>query len=403
MSNNDIIPEFLKSFGVEIEFLYPTQNKMAGCSAIKQVGAYITYDASAETQTQICRETGLTLIESPYILSKSNGEKLGGEIVTGIWNFRLGTPAILTRLGMITSALINNGEPSKSTRGGIHFHIAFTNELDSLKRAVLLGGYLEKTFFTLGGMGYEHRGMSSDSIYYRPITRSGPIVVPVPGGWAQNFTIEQLVGANSLNEFFIRYGDALTWAGTKYPIPRYHWLNLVNLVVPRKTIEFRVFNITHDANKILSVLLFCKAFAEFCVNTPWKNFLSLGFDQENSVFDNIPIVKTLERTEKFLNLTDIPIRNKDTLIDMICSTPQPILEERFVRSHLHDRHSVPVHWEYGNYEPEKISTSKICHPKYEDFYTRGGRNTSSLGGPTRGVRVFDNFSELRRASVSSRR
>jgi len=393
------IPELLQSFGLELEFLYPTQSKLGNSQLLRDLDVKVTYDVSTETQSQKCRNTGLHILKSPYEVASRSESKIGGELVTRIWNSRMGEKELLERLIQITNLLSVCGEQPRNTRSSIHVHISFVNNLDVLKKVLILGAHLEKMFFTIGGMGYEHRGMTSDSIYFRPITRSGPIVVPVPGGWAQCFTKQALLEAETLEDFYLRYGDSAVLAPrVRWPIVRYHWINLVNLLQNRDgrtrgTLELRVFNFSLDPMKILSVFLAVQKFAEYCVVAPWKEFVANGLMKEYSVFSETPISETLEVAARWFNLAGLGEKHANLLLEMISTTPQPILKERFVRSHLHDRHSVPLHWESKKFVPERVLAKKVNQPIYHDLYTVAGSDR---------IRHFDNLRQLRNSTVTSR-
>lgn len=359
-------PENLYSFGIELEFNNPIQEVVTQKINRSKIPAKVTFDVSAQSPTVVERYTGLPVFGDTKLF-ETNSTTSGGELVTYIWNLRNGNEN-LKNLVKILSIFESMGEPPTSKTAGIHFHASFPTNLDGLKNFVTVSAHLEKFFFSAGSMGYAHRALTSDAVYYRPITRSGPIAVPVEGGWAQCFSVESLQKATSLEEFFQRYGDSNGGAGQKkYPVVRYHYVNLYNMLRPQQTVEIRVFNTTLDPLKVWAMLHYYMSMVRFCAEKSPAEVVRAGLADPISVFEASPekLIQTLRRTINAFRITDtLVISTLERLVDNSLETTLP---ERYVRSHLHDRHSVALHWEGFTSIPEPfLRESDIKHPIYCD-------------------------------------
>ena len=367
-----IVPELLHSFGVEIEFNSPTQQDMSGTIKKLKLPASVTYDVSAQTPAVIELLTNM-LVTGDTKLFETNSSVRGGELVTEILNIRSKKEHFKDFI-KILSFLESSGEPATSTTAGIHFHVDFPRSLTACQNFVTVSAHLEKLFFTIGGFGYPHRALSGDAIYYRPITKSGPIVVPVEGGWAQCFSVESLQKASSMDEFFQRYGDANGGPGReRHPVVRYHFINLLNMVKKQQTAEIRVFNTTLDPLKLWSMLNFYLQMCRYVATKTPAEIVKDGLSEPISVFETSPepVLNTLIRAMNAFGITESSTIR--LLANLATVSKEVTLEERLVRSHLHDRQAVVVHWEQFEKIPEPlIEEQKIHHPLYVDSYVAEG-------------------------------
>ncbi len=400
--------ELLTDVGIEIEFVEATQGNLANDIRLRELDASVVHDASAETPGYVLRN-GIKLNNNTKISVKSGRNvKCGGEIVTSVW-YNSEDGVVYEKLKAITEFLRDYGEPQKTERCGIHFHINYAQNLNTLHNLMLLGGHMEKVFFTLGGMGYENRGVKNDAIYFRPITGKGPLVVPYGNGsWAQVFTIPDLLEAGDSDVFFLRLGDMFNIGqGTRYFPARYHWLNLCNLVLAKSTLEFRLFNTSLDALNIWSALQFSTAFARVCLYSKTDDLRKAGLCEENSVFTAQGKDKILATAENFCEFAQIGTKVRDLVMSILDITPEPTFEEYYTKSHLHTLHEVPVHWRGSPYKPKKIPDSQVKNPTYVDYHTlssnsRGEMSVRARRTP-RPARESDSASEnMWRVSTSAR-
>lgn len=366
--------ELLTDVGIEIEFSTTAQAILARDPKLAELDMSVVHDASSETAKTTLRG-GVIVNNKTKTRVRANKVKCGGEIVTSIW-YNSPDGVVYPRLKAITEVLQGYGEPHKTKRCGIHFHINYSHNIDILHNLINLGSHLEKVFFTLGGMGYPNRGADNDAIYFRPITRKGPLVVPVGrGSWAQAFTTTDLLKAKTSDSFFERLGDMWNVGQNMRYFPgRYHWLNLCNLVMSKGTLEFRVFNTTLDALNIWAALQFSTAFARVCLHTKPSTLLDAGFGEENSVFVSQGKEKIYKTAENFCEFAHVDTKVRDLIMSILESTPEPTFEEYYTKSHLHTRNEVVTHWKGSKYKPKRIPEDEIKSPTYEDYY-----NTSNEG------------------------
>jgi hypothetical protein len=391
MSRKLIVPEDLQSFGIELEFNTPTQSDLS--SLAHEVDSSITYDVSA--QEEIAFEE---YFELPIYGDTDKFYKrpitTGGEFITDIWNTRKDKQNF-SNLVKIIRTFESLGEAETSPSAGIHFHLAYPRALEALQNIVLVMAHLEKFFFSVGGLGNTHRCLGGDAIYYRPITRTGPIVVPVPGGWAQCFSVGSLMRASSLEEFFQRYGDTLASpGGARYPVVRYHYLNLLNMAKNQRTVEIRVFNTSLDPLKIWSMLKLFQEIGKYCASTPRKEVVKTRLAIPQSVFSDTQ--EDLENTLDYL-LSILDFRDSlviSTLEKIVSASEPTTLKDRYVRSHLHDRHNVVLHWKNFSTLPEPyVVEGEIHHPYYMDSFV--------LSGEVDPQHKFGSLSQMFRESVST--
>ena len=363
------------SVGIEFEFSSSIQDKMRDDRRFTELGFKVVHDASSETPGRALNDLLLDS-ESSISIPGEHEVKLGGELVTNIW-FNGEPTDVYEKLKTFSRILHGYGEPQRAERAGIHYHVSFPNNLNAMKSSLMLGTHLENVFFTLGGMGYMNRGTLNDATYFRPITRDGPLVVPLANGkFAQCFSIEDLLEARSSKEFFHMYGDikyVSSSRGRYIPI-RYHWLNLSNLALRKETLEFRVFNITLNPLYIWACLQFCTAFSDFCIDHSPDELREMGFGEENSVYANQGKDTILKTAENFMNNVDIDNKVKYVILEIIDRSPEATIESGLVYCHLVSKNLICYHWESSTYEPKRLITSEIRHPKYVDYHNYAGGN-----------------------------
>lgn len=360
------MPELIDSCGMELE----VEDIVPRLPDSLQRYYQGTHDASCETSGARLG-CGLLIKGRPKnIPFPYQNTVVGGEIVSGILD--TSDPSYIGILKMLTDFLISSGESEESYRAGVHFHICFSSpNLRMLKATIRLWVHLEDIFYHLGGMGYKFRGVENDSIYCRPLTGTGPIVVPTPHGWAQVFNTKDLLDSKTLTEFWERLGDTQNTRrrGERYFPCRYHGFNLCpNL--DRGTIEFRVFNKTLNPYFLYSCMELCKAFARFCLGNSYENFKTHGLLEVNSIFDNrnlSAMEATLERFARIVELDREVLRNLNIILER---TPHIELPQNLYTSHLRN---VRMHWEEGtSYVPQTVRKGDIKSPHFVDRHILDG-------------------------------
>lgn len=373
------------NIGIELEVEKISQGTLASYHPItlnlESFRWSVTHDASCETPARQIGGIPAEISEELLQVGNFSSMTLGGELVSSIMDVGREKNYDI-ELRNLCRFLRSWGESEKSYRAGIHIHVNCPINLEFLKNFLLLGAHLEQVFFLLGGMGYDFRGERNDSTYCRPITKFGPPCVPVNRGYAQCFTIKDLLAAENLDDFQIRYGNHNRFTGTKYVPMRYTWLNLKSLF-ERGSLEFRIFNKTLNYHYIWAV-------AEFCRNFVWAAML-LTFKPEaltlveNSAFDlkgEGDREKIIRDFTEFCNITKIDIKAVNYLLEILSSSKIPVLENKFIYSHLMHltRGSViNTHWTNDNYHPATISEDKIKIPNFVDIHVlnNSSRRSSS--------------------------
>jgi hypothetical protein len=263
------------------------------------------------------------------------------------------------------------GDMEKSFRASIHVHVCMPYNLQILKNIIRLGRFLEDVFFYIGGQGYEFRGAKvNDSLYCRPITMWGPPCVLVDSGkYAQVFDTYALLASRTVAEFWRRNGDIDFYnpPGSMNPA-RYVWLNVCSLL-EHGTLEFRVFNKTHNPYYLYSEVLLCLAFCKYAMKASFSEIKDDGINIENSIFANREkgdIIKTLEHFGR-LSSTNISEDVLDTLKMIIERTPKITLREGYVSTH---RPSNGALWSHGNYSPTIVEG--VRNGNVQDIHTLRG-------------------------------
>jgi len=338
-----------------------------------------THDASIESDTYVLNSFGGITVKKENIdenllrLLSYQNIVVGTELVSPILDVE--NNETLEMIKKLVSTVFENGESAQGKRCGIHFHISLPNpSLTILKTILRLGRYFEALFFTLGGMGYEFRGVENDSTYCRPITQTGPVCVPFKGDFVQIFNIDDLLKTKTREEFWYLYGDCQNHSSRYNPI-RYHWLNLYPMNPYsnyRGTLEFRIFNKTLNPLYIYSSLKLCKNFVQLVLNSSYSTLKGQNFLDENSVYNPTitknDLQKHLLRLHELTEFDDITLEILMTILDR---SPQTILNPGYIHSHIRGLNNDYWRSERINYNPRSIET-KIKRPRYVDIHVLRG-------------------------------
>jgi hypothetical protein len=365
--------------GIEYEFETVTPEKIMETFNIKSWRT--THDASIESE-------GLYLNSTRILIPKSDNKILrllsyqtatiGTEMVSRILNSD--EKELYEQIKLITNIATSLGEPEETQRSGVHFHYSFSNpSLRMLKSIVRLAKYLESVFFYIGGMGYKFRGTENDSIYCRPITKSGPCCVKLNGsGWSQVFNIYRLLETKTVEEFWNIYGDLGNHTRRYNPV-RYHWINLFPMFQGpeyRGTLEFRVFNKSQNPLFMFSAAMLCKKFVEYAIKSSFESLKEENLLKENSIFSYQSKGEIKESLIKFAELSDLDENSLKTLLLIIDKTPQISLDGGYVKSHIYStqmRRELQNYWG-GNYSPKCISEDEIKNPTFVDIHVLRGES-----------------------------
>jgi len=335
----------------------------------------ITNDASVESDAYVIN--GIPIIN--YTEAKSlilNKITSGGEILSSLIDT---SSNYLVPLKSLCNTLIQRGEPYQSERAGLHVHLSFVQpNLKMLKAIIRLGCHLEDAFFLIGGMGYDFRGKTNDCSYCRPITTPGPQVIQdYLGDLYPCLVVDDLLEAETVDDFWVRLGDFPSLHMSKYVPIRYHWLNLYNLLLRKHTLEFRIFNKSLKPRYIEAAIEFCKAFGD-AVLYYYYNQDELEELEFNSVYDHrnkMAIVNTIisfASSRLKPHVLDNLLRIADTTpIESIRFPKQPYWFH--LRFHRHGDKS-PIHWNKHNYRPSiSYSKAEVQVPRFVDIHNL--RNT----------------------------
>lgn len=334
----------------------------------------LEHDASIQSDTFVT-PNGLKLSSVPDALKRNmafNNGLLGAEIVLSPpYNTEQGDNCgLLEKIEEITNVLMSLGEGEDNLRSGIHFHISMPNSLSLAKYILRLGAHLEDSFFLLGGQGRLFRGaVKNESQYCRPITKWGPqCVITSSDKITQVFDLDCLLEAKNSTDFWWRYGNLTMGDVPRYHPARYTWLNLYSLWA-HGSLEFRCFNTTLDPYKIYSELMFCKAFCQFAI--------SQVYGSENKVFDGNSIYNQrskndiLDTFQEFCWMANVPPNQTKLLGDIITKSPQFVLPQRYVYSHLLGK--MRFTFDFSNCEGIKyIDPSEVTHVNVDDIHARHG-------------------------------
>lgn len=363
------MPELLDSAGLEIETDYALPIHSAKVPKTIQKWFDTTHDASIESDVYLLHNLEmLTPFEGlARKMFRSSVVTVGTEFVSHILDITK-KDELLDILGNLTGYLSSIGEPAQSQRAGIHVHICFTSpNLAMLKNTIYLWRHLEDVFFLLGGMGYRFRGETNDAAYCRPLTKNGPIAVPVNSGhYAKCLDLDDLLESKSTSEFWHRWGDLPNQMprGRYFPV-RYHAFNLSPAWSGpggKGTIEFRIFNKSLNPLYIYAVTMFCRAFSELCLTSVPKEWKEV----EHSVYDKRPKKEIIATLLEVVDQTPLEGDVIDTLIKIMQATPDVSLNEAVVVSHLRNLHH---HWEgVGIYDYKLVPERLLKRPDFIDVH-----------------------------------
>lgn len=332
-----------------------------------------THDASIESPAHTRDNVSFVIMKDDLELgNRRRAGAIGTEIVSVPISLESGTGSLEKDLTELISALNTAGEPEKSYRAGIHIHVSMPISLTILKAIIRLGLYLESSFYYIGCFGYHFRGaVMNDSVYCRPITGTGPVVVNTPKGYGQIYDINDLLEATTCSQFWNCYGQLSSENGVeRYHPSRYTWLNLHSLLL-HSTLEFRVFNKTFNPLFILASIELCQKFCLFCLSNNYNNFKNLGLLKINSIFDTNQST-SLEALKKFTNIVEMEKDKVEILEMLVRIAPEIKLKEGYIFTHL-SRFRDYLFWKNSDYCTPKISNSLVRPADYVDIHTIGGR------------------------------
>ncbi len=354
-------------FGIEIE----TENII---SVNLPRGWNISRDASIESDCYY--SFGKRITTSNRKLKFNLTRKImGSEITSPIFDYD--NDDYEKEIKNICNIILSEGESLESYRGGIHIHFSFKEKKVSiLKKILKLGLYLEDVFFSIGGMGYNHRGFYNDYTYFRPLTDFGPVVVPDENeNYYQIYHMADVLKAKNIWEFLVRWGDMYNLSGNRYIPIRYTWLNLYNIFTQKQTIEFRVFNKTLNYKYICMAIELCKLFVETINNNVMIE------NEINSLYKYREKNEIITTYNKWLN--NLPVKENTYKLGLYLieksnlETIRP--QKEYVFSHLlyHRRgNKCPYHWVELYYRPSNgIIDGDIKIPNFLDIH-----NLRELGG-----------------------
>lgn len=334
----------------------------------------LTNDASINTDVKMS-ESGIIIRSVPEQLQRSVSFRpvvIGSEIISIPFDTESGD--FLSQLKYLTNLLQSLGEPAESYRAGIHFHICMPINLPIIKNILRLGLALEDVFFHLGGQGYPFRGtVVNESLYCRPITKCGPTVVRTNMGYAaQCYNVNAMLEADTMREFWVRYGDVSTLRDLdKYHPVRYSWLNIYSMLA-HNTLEFRVFNKTMNPHYLWAEVRFCMKFCEYALYNAFSK--EPRPDEVHSIYDNRPKEEISRTLSQYCSMFGVDGMTFDILSSIIDRTPSVVIPEGYLWSHVNGR----SYWgreHSGNYRPISIPLDEIRTVKVQDIHTlRGERN-----------------------------
>jgi len=397
--------ELFNSVGIELEIENISQNNLGNLPREFRVHRDASCESDAyfsngiEINTKDSTESLINLLR----LSKSVS---GCELVTA-GTLDTSNLEYLYVLKNLTNMLISSGETPKSYRAGFHVHINLSYNLRILKSILRLARHLEQVLYLLGGMGYDYRGFKNDSTYCRPMTKFGPVCVPVGrGGYSQAFSISELLKCKTTEEFKYKYGDIKHLSGSHYIPIRYHGINLLPLFT-QGSLEFRMFNKSLNPYFLMAIIEFCKSFSEYAVLSSFDSLKEENLLKENSIFDlkgEDDKQKIIETFDHFLELSSL---KDEQIIDILYEilhtsfVESIILPKKYIFSHLifhRQGNRCPTHWQGSRYVANEISENKIQQPKFEDIHVLR-EDSVDLSRRERGLNLMEDITTLTRPSL----
>ena len=271
--------ELINSVGIEMEFMTINRDSRTFRADFKEVlmDYKLDHDASCETLKP-------TLIDLPIIFTNKKAEKklapflrtiiIGGEIISPIRNTL--SPTWITEIHLLCDLLKEYGEQETTIKDSFHVHVNLSREVPLFVIKNILNFTLayEAFLYKLGGMGRINRGVENSFIFERPYSFNGPPVVQVGRANYPIFKTENLLKAESKEQFFTYYGDStrLLDQGNKYIVQRYMSVNFCPILT-QGSIEFRTANKTLNPQYIIAWTNFCKAIVatSFKSNVPTQH------------------------------------------------------------------------------------------------------------------------------------
>lgn len=367
--NNLILPRFI---GLEIEF----ENKITN-SFNKNLHYFsLVRDASVETPVSRLYKSQVKTNSNDLIRSLPNAIKGGEFVLTSPLSLsELLSKSVTNELKFILSELLLE---ENSNRSSIHIHIdlkSYAPNLSTFKNIVRMINRTEALIYKLSSFYSEHRGLSNNFNYYRPMTYKGAACYKVydedkPDGfyYGQLFDTMKLIKAKSLSEFFYLFGDMYNFRNWKYHPVRYHAVNLFS-VFRHGSIEYRTMNLTKSYLNIMSMVLFFYYLTAIMANYSYNDIRKLKLNPVNSIYfpDNFYSKMALQ-----IILDLIPDEftiYKKRLIDIFDFSRYPKIDNTYYMSHMVDKSDKILFTGNSCFEkPVEIDLSLIRKPTYVDVH-----------------------------------
>lgn len=334
-------------------------------------------DASCESDAILLSELNIPVVHFPKNIRLNSsrgipgGNKIGGEFVTKILDSFF-QDELLELFARFFYRIQSCGE-ILGNRAGIHFHVSFSNPTYySLVNLVTVCGFLESTFFVLGGMNRVFRGEKNDAAYCRPIT-SPPYI---PSARKRNtfipvFSLEDLKSSTSGDDFWYKYGDLPHSMGQRFHPIRYCWLNILPVFDGRRAAEVRIYNTTLSPKNLIANLYFWREVVQYAL----KNDNKIIELEINSVFKGNSKIAN-DSFDRFVGMTGFHIKYPEltrVLQNQLEITPYPKMRKGEFKSHLLVlNREVLRQWGGGEYSPPEVSSRNILEPNFTDLHRLRG-------------------------------
>ncbi len=380
--------------GIEFEFQGLTQREMA--TLLSKTGLdgifNIHHDASIDQSRHVLSSLpylsfgNIDPNSSQYFNSATCGAEVVSQVIDTSDNTRWKKDVAL-----LLNILRGLGE-SPSPLTSIHFHVNGKGlPIHAVQNILRLWMQTEAPFFRLGiGESDIHRGeIRRDQQFCRPYRH--PHVVKSGDTNRFSYSVDKMLQASNLREFFIAYGNVnIDRDSHKYHPARYSAVNFFPLN-SIGSVEFRVCNMTTNPNYIFA---WAEAFQQLVILSLGKPFeigpeLPLGY---NGNFDFGNFVVKLELSDRTaLDLENI--WNQTTWV-------KPVQGEMFTHSGMNQ-----IDWPSPDFQPDEVL--EFCMWDSDEHYTvipsRRGRNSSrtseihgDISTPTQPTMIRnDNYRELR--------
>ena len=236
--------ELINSVGIEMEFMSVNRSNMTFRDDLaKELANYrVDHDASCESPIE-------TFLNYPIVFKNETSKKelspylgtiiVGGEIISPVSDSL--SPQWAHEIEHLCEVLYEHGEREDTVRDAFHVHVNITRDvpLYTIKNLLQFTGAYEAILYRLGGMGRINRGIENDYIYERPFLGNGPPVVQDGKLKFPIMNYDDLMAAETKQEFFERFGDAGHYAhrGVRYVTCRYMSVNCY-LILTQGSIDF---------------------------------------------------------------------------------------------------------------------------------------------------------------------